>query len=173
MATNKDNEEMNRYIQAWITSKKYADVRKELDKRKEDLLSLKSLNKEEILKQMGPHYLTKAELIQMLDDIFKFDSLPEEDKAELIWVTDLSAYNKSKDDIYAFYIRGLITWYIYIYIYQKTEDYELCDKIQKVIALDRKEMIANLNDFFDFGPEDEIKMAEIEQHIIEELLLKC
>ena len=170
--SNKDHEEMKRYIQAWMTSKKYADIRKELDKRKEDLLSLKSLNKDEILKQMGPHYLTKAELIQMINDILEFDSLSDEDKAELIWVTDLSSYKKSKDDLYTFYIRGLVTWYIYIYIYQKTEDYELCDKIQKIIALDRKEMIANLNDFFDFDPTDEVKMAEIEQHIIEEILLK-
>lgn len=170
--SNKDHEEMKRYIQAWMTSKKYADIRKELDKRKEDLLSLKSLNKEEILKQMGPHYLTKAELIQMINDILEFDSLSDEDKSELIWVTDLSSYKKSKDDLYTFYIRGLVTWYIYIYIYQKTEDYKLCEKIQNVIALDRKEMIANLNDFFDFDPTDEVRMAEIEQHIIEEILLK-
>lgn len=172
MATNKDLEDMSRYIQNWMKSRKYAQVRKELDLRQAELSELKTLNKEQLLLQMKDKFLKRKELLQIVNDIIAFDSLNSDEKEELIWISDVNLYNKNKEELYLYFIRGLINWYMYIYIYQVIEDYEMCQLLKQVIEIDKREMVSNINDYFEFEPEDEVKMAQIEQDIIAEILLK-
>lgn len=167
----KEKKEMENLIRNWMTSKKYSEIRKELDKKREELKNIMNLDKNKVLLYFKDNGLNKEEIIKMANDIIEYDSLSEEDKAEFIWITDNIYSIKTKDEIYFDFLRAIITWYTYILIYQKIEDYETCALLKKVVEIEKREVIRNISNYFTFESEDEELIKQIEEEVIKKMLL--
>lgn len=167
---SKDSEEMKRYIQNWITSKKYLDIKKELKERAEAIVNL---TKDELVEHVQTFGKTREELIKITQDIIEYDKLDDEEKDDISWINQsiLDVGMATKDDLYKDFVKNMISWHTYMLIYQNKEEYEICTLLLKVIKIETKEFIYMLKLNFEFEADDEIMIAEIEEHIKQKILL--
>jgi hypothetical protein len=167
---SKDSEEMKRYIQNWITSKKYLDIKKDLKERAEAIVNL---TKDELVEHVQTFGKTREELIKITQDIIDYDKLDDEEKDDISWINQsiLELGMTSKDDLYKDFVKNMISWHTYMLIYQNKEEYEICSLLLKVIKIETKEFVYMLKLNFEFEADDEIMIAEIEDHIKQKILL--
>lgn len=170
MARSRDEEEMKKFIQAWKTSKKYAEIKNELEKRKKELSHIMSLDKSALVEHMNNHGLSRDELNAMIQSILEYDSLTPEEKKEFEWINEDIVLIKDKSELYLDFIRTMMTWYTYVYIYQTLEEYEMCAQIKKVIEVEKREFINTLTSYYDFDASDEELLAQIENDVVRRIL---
>lgn len=155
---------MKKLIEAWEKSKKNAQFQSELEKKRkhkiEMILSLKQKIKMENL-------YTKQELEEIIDSIIE---LQDEDlRDDLGWITEVKCSRMTKDELFMQYISTVATWFLYLSIYEKKEDYELCSKINKAIQIERGEFEDILiTKYGEVSSEDEDYLDEINKQYMEE-----
>lgn len=161
----KDKNELKRYIQNWKVSRKYSEFRKQIE-------NLYSLPKEKIYDYIKQNQIKKSELEKIVDSIIEFSEMSEEEKFNLNWIIEEFIIPSNKEQIFKKLIQSLLTWYTYIFIYEKAEDYEFCSKLLKVCDFEIKECINALRLKSDFKESDEVIAGEINKIIKNKILLK-
>lgn len=168
----KDKNELKRYIQNWKVSRKYSEFRKQIDEKSKDLLNLYFLPKEKIFDYISQNQIKKSELEKMVDSIIEFSEMSEEEKSNLNWIIEEFVVVSNKQQVYKKLIQSLLTWYTYIFIYEKAEDYEFCSKLLKICDFEIKECINALRLRIDFEESDEMIVEEINKVIKNKILVK-
>jgi hypothetical protein len=117
---NMTHKEWLQILANWEASKKL----KQLQAKKKEIMSYK---------------LTRKELQNIINDIFEYDSLSDEDKEALDFINDIQNVIPSKDALTISLTKTLIVWHFYLYKYEKLEEYEMCAQLRDVIKAEIKE----------------------------------
>jgi hypothetical protein len=120
-------------LNAWLTSDKYKQFQQQLQNKKKNLLEQKNLYKQML---NGRTPIEDSELEQTCNIIIQFFSLPEDEKEELNWLTELNMNRYSKKELYFEFSRCLINWYFYLKNCLEREQYELAAKLRDVISIE-------------------------------------
>lgn len=120
---------MRDFLNNWRNSKKYAELRKKLDEKKESL------------KQNGPNMeeytpnevLSKQELRYVMAGRYMLEIDEEEIQARII-----TANMMPINDYFISFASDVTQWFFYLSIYLVKEDYEFCAELRDIISLELK-----------------------------------
>jgi len=134
--TPKEKKEMIDEINAWMNSSVYNNLHRKLEEKKKRLLE--NLDIKKALKQKKIYMMTKDELIEYCRNIIEFNKIQESDTE---WINSVLNHSKDIRTVLESYQSILIDYYIYLYDYIKTEDYEVAALVKEVIEIEKKELI--------------------------------
>ena len=160
-----ESEKMKKIIQDWRLSKKYQEMHEEFKLKKKILSDVKNLNKEELNKHFNDNYLEKNQLLEIIETNIEFDNARDKGKEGLDWIIENIAYVTDKQEAYQDYIKTQVTWYHYLFLHQTLEDYELCAKIKRCIAIEKEYFINTLKYYLTYDDGDKLFVEEIERDI--------
>jgi len=151
---------MKDLINNWENSDKYKEFKLKLEKKKkeniQDILDLK-INIKTMEKEQ--YILSKDELIQFIDSILILD---ESSMDDVDWINEVLCAKMTKEELFADFIKTIITWYMYLSVYELQEEFEICSNIIKVIRIERCDFISILKaKFGEFTDEDKIYIEDI------------
>lgn len=167
MANNRDKDEMKRFIDNWLISKKYAELKRKLNLRPKAM----EIEIQDIIKHLRETGLTRIELIASCHNRVAYDEMDPEEKLEFEWMQAEFLVANTREEIIKKFITTLLEWYGYIHIHQQKEDYELCAQIKKVVEIEKKEFLAILEDYFEHSDDNLEVIKHIEESIINKMLL--
>lgn len=114
---------------------------------------------------MTPNYLNVKEFEERLDSIIEQSLLTDEEQSEYFWISSLYSHTLSMDELYMQLIKQLIYWSFWRTKLEKAQNFELCAKLKKVVALEISEFKQAL-----FSSHDQdIQEAAIEEAKIKEI----
>lgn len=170
MASKKDNDDMKRHIQNWMASKKYAQVQKELEERRNKLTEIMEYDKEKLIEYMNSYGVAKNKLSELVNQIIEQEATPA--NSEFNWFNESYMSATSKTKLLSRFTYNLMTWYTYVLIYQRLEDYEFCAKLKQVIDIDKKELLETIDIKYGGLDADDLEIIQgLEQEIITKTLL--
>lgn len=152
-------------INLFNNSKEYKDTMEQIELLKELIAKIKNLPKEDVLSIATKFGFDKKRVITLIENIIEFSNMSQEEKAEFDMIAEFCAYTRTKEEILIDYEKNLILWYTYMFIFQLNEEYEVCNKLQRVINCETTELINNLNVYFDFDEYDEEFIAKLQINI--------
>lgn len=140
----------------WMNSPKYKlfqqMLKEKREKAREDLLKLKNiLMKNEKL-------MTKKELEKFIDDILESS---KESEGDIEWLQMILLQDITRDDMFIQFIKTVHTWYIYLFVHERKENYELCARIMQVLQAETDDLRRMIEIKFKFTPDDESYIQDI------------
>lgn len=100
------------------------------------------------------------------DNIISFELLTDEEKDAYSWVGDAAVDSMSKNDLMFELIKNTTNWNFYLKKCLINENYELAQKLKKVIEIEIREFKDTCkNNFDDYGKKDEKKIDSITEEI--------
>ena len=152
----------------WNNSSIYLKLQAKLLEKKDEIVNNVIKNKKLMSKNIT-HYINDIELEVILDNIILFDLLPEIEKEEYEWASELMASRLSKKDMYFELIKNLCNWYFHLKEKLKTENFELASKLRDVIQIEISEFKSSLSKkFTDYDEYDEAMVDEVNQTVKEQ-----
>ena len=94
------------------------------------------------------NYFSDKQLEKQLDSIIEFNSLPEVDKDEYDFLSDVLTRSATKIELYEDLCKNLVNWNFNLKLQIDKENYELCGKIREVISIEREEFKRNIENKF-------------------------
>jgi len=144
MSREKENNDMRKFIDFWVQSKKYKKLREKLENLRNEMIEVHNLDREQLLNYVKENNFGIKKLNEILDDYITILYYSDEEKQELC-IEHLVNKGVTVKELLTELTRNLIKWYTYLYTYEKAEAYELCAKIKQVIDLEIKDFIFNLS----------------------------
>lgn len=152
-------------VNAFNNCKYYKETQAQIDVLTKLINALKKLNPKDAVNLAIDAGFDKQHVINLINNVIEFSEMTPEDKDELEFITEFNIYMHTKEELLLDYEKNLILWYTYLYIFQLSEDYEVCNRIMRVIKQEQCELINNLVTYFEFDAYDEEQIAELEQRI--------
>ena len=113
-------------------------------------------------------YFTPTELESMCQSILMYSKIPFGRREELDVEHEAYLRNSTKEKLFKDITKTLTTWYFYLSIHIKIENYELCSLIKQTIEVEKKEFMFYLKKFcIEYEKEDKQFLEEIEKEIRE------
>ena len=128
---------MREHIDKWEASEKHKLFMQFMKEKREKLIEDLLLLKFKIKTMADNELLSQKELEEVLDSILLINEEPD----DLDWIQSLLIEDMNKEEIFLQFIRTVLTWFVYISIYSRKENYELCAKILKVIHIEAEEVL--------------------------------
>jgi len=144
MSREKENNDMRKFIDFWVQSKKYKKLREKLENLRNEMIEVHNLDREQLLNYVKENNFGIKKLNEILDDYITILYYSDEEKQELC-IEHLVNKGVTVKELLTELTRNLIKWYTYLYTYEKAEAYELCAKIKQVIDLEIKDFLFNLS----------------------------
>lgn len=164
MAKNKKRNIQDK-VNAFNTGKYYMETQKQIDVLTQLINALKKLSPQDAFLLAVEAGFDKQHVINLINNVIEFSEMTPEDKDEFEFITELNIYMHTKEELLLDYEKNLILWYTYLYIFQLSEDYDVCNRIMRVIKQEQCELINNLVTYFEFDAYDEEQIAALEQRI--------
>lgn len=138
-------EDWKRMIEAWQASRKHQELKRKLKSRR-----MYTLNTEEIQK--------------IIEGIFEFNELTDEEKESFDWLDIETKDTITKGDLIQSLIEVLIKWNFYLYKYELSEEFELCCKLRDVIEIEVDECRRMVRTYFFIEDDDEKTYEQLKMH---------
>lgn len=164
MAKRQQKKTIEDGVNLFNNSKMFKSTSEQIQVLKALIIKLKELPPEEMVIEAIQSGFDEKKVISLINNIIEFSTLADEDKEELNFITEFNIYMSNKEDLLNDYEKNLFMWYIYLFIFQGQEKYEICNKIKHVINQEQMELINNLNTYFDFDSNDENYIAQLESN---------
>ena len=75
--------------------------------------------------------INKKEIEETINELLFLVENTEEEESD--WVWEVFLLKKTNEELYIHFCENLSKWYFYLIYFEKIEDYEFCQKIQKLI----------------------------------------
>lgn len=152
-------------LDAWNNSNKYQEFFKKLQEKKDKLFIIKptvqQMNKNKTL-------LSDKELEAQVQLILAYFDTPDIHGDETDFILEAEVNRFTKKELFFDFIRTLINWYFYLANQAEKENYELCSKLQQVIALEIMKFHQLIKMHLEYvEAEDANEISEINQYLIE------
>lgn len=137
-------QDWKRMIYNWQISQKHADLKLKLKRKK-------------------VYNLTKKEIEQIIEDVFEFENLSEEDKEAFDWLDPNVIITQNKEELILSLIETMLQWYYYQLKYEKLQDFELCAKIRDIIDIEINDYKRIAETYYSIHEDEDIMLQAIKE----------
>lgn len=170
---NKNTNELRTYIDAWKSSQKYLEFKKELEEKIKQISSTLDSTIEHTKKIIMGQTIDKKAVEESINSMFEFFELKDNEKEEYQILTFQLCSGKNKEFIISDYTQTIIMWHIYLVYFEQKQEFELCAKIIKVLALERSEIENTLTYVYTYTEVECYMLDEIEKQVKAKFFPQC